>query len=187
MTRTTELTLRQAKFVDEYVISGNAAAAARAAGYGERSAKVTACRMLTKANLKAALAAKQQAGAAQFELRREHVITAIMHAIAAAKAHGKPGIMITGWREIAKLLGFYDPETIRAERERSKPDGGSDLRYVPTSDLCRRISEDGQFRNSDGSAMTPAQIDRFYKTLSTQDLRALAEGRARVVTKIEYL
>jgi phage terminase small subunit len=64
----TELTLRQTRFVDEYVVSGNAAAAARAAGYAPNAAKVTACRMLTRANLQAAIEAKRRAAAEQFEL-----------------------------------------------------------------------------------------------------------------------
>ncbi len=181
------LTPRQAKFVEEYVVSGNAAAAARAAGYSENGAKVTACRMLTKANLKAAIAAKQQAGAEQFELRREHVITAILQAVAMAKELGKPGIMISGFVAIAKMLGFYDPATLAAEKRNQNQDGSEHLRFVPTAELQRRISEEGKFRNPDGSSMTPAEIDGFYKGLSSEELTALCEGRAKVVTKIEFL
>ena len=181
------LTARQTKFVDEYIVSGNAAAAARAAGYSENGAKVTACRMLTKANLKAAIAAKQQAGAEQFELRREHVITAILQAVAMAKQLGKPGIMISGFVAIAKMLGFYEPATLAAEKRNQNQDGSEHLRFVPTAELQRRISEEGKFRNPDGGAMTPAQIDAFYKGLSTEELAALCEGRARVVMKIEFL
>jgi hypothetical protein len=183
----TALTVRQTRFVEEYVICGNAAEAARAAGYSANGAKVTACRMLTKANLKAAIAAKQEAGAEQFELRREHVITAILQAVAMAKQLGKPGIMISGFVAIAKMLGFYDPATLAAEKRNQNLDGSEHLRFVPTAELQRRISEEGKFRNADGSAMTPTQIDAFYKGLSTGELTALCEGRARVVTKIEYL
>jgi hypothetical protein len=181
------LTARQAKFVDEYVVCGNATAAARAAGYSANGAKVTACRLLTKANLKAALAARQQAGAEQFELRREHVITAILQAVAMAKELGKPGIMISGFVAIARMLGFYDPATLAAEKRSQNPDGSDHIRFVPTAELQRRISDEGKFRNPDGSAMTPAQIDGFYKGMSTEELRALSEGRARVVMKIEFL
>jgi hypothetical protein len=187
MTQKAILTLRQAKFVDEYVVCGNAAAAARAAGYSANGAKVTACRMLTKANLKAAIAAKQQAGAEQFELRREHVITAILQAVALAKQLGKPGIMISGFVAIAKMLGFYDPASLDAERLRQHPDGTENARHIPTKELLSRISEKGAYRNPDGSGMTLGQIDSFYNSLSTEELAALAEGRARVVTKVEML
>jgi hypothetical protein len=180
------LTARQARFVDEYVISGNAAAAARAAGYSENGAKVTACRMLTKANLRKAVAQKQAAGAANFELRREHILAAIMQAIAMAKEYRKPATMLSGWVAIGKMLGFYDPATLKAEKLRKHADGSENLRHVPTAELYRRISESGQFRNPDGSSMMPGQIDAFYKGLSTKELKALADGRARVVTKIEF-
>lgn len=45
------LSLKQKKFCEEYVISGNATEAAKRAGYSENSAKVTASRMLTNANI----------------------------------------------------------------------------------------------------------------------------------------
>ncbi len=183
----TALTVRQTKFVEEYVVSGNAAEAARAAGYSANGAKVTACRMLTKANLKAAIAAKRLAEVEKFELRREHVIVAIMQAIAMAKEYRKPGIMIRGWTQIGRMLGFYDPATIAAEKARQNPDGSESIRHVSSKELCRRISEEGVFRNPDGGAMTPAQVDDWYNSLSTKELEALCEGRARVVTKIEFL
>jgi len=181
------LTARQAKFVDEYLVCGNAAAAARAAGYSENGAKVTGCRLLTFPNLKAAMAAKRLAGAEQFELRREHVITAILQAIAMAREYGKPATMLSGWVAIGKMLGFYDPATLKAEKLRQNADGSENIRYVPTTELQRRLSEEGKFRNPDGSGMTPGQIDHFYNSLSTGELEALCEGRARGVTKIQFL
>ena len=50
------LTPKQSAFVDEYIVCRNGAEAARHAGYGVVSARVTASRLLTKANIKAALA-----------------------------------------------------------------------------------------------------------------------------------
>ena len=179
------LTARQAKFVDEYVISGNAAAAARAAGYSENGAKVTACRMLTKANLRKAIAQKQAAGAANFELRREHILAAIMQAIDMAKEYRKPGIMVRGWTEIGRLLGYYDPATLAAEKAKKNADGSENIHHVRSKELLSRISEKGEFRNLDGSVMAPSQIDHFFKSLSTEELVALSQGRARVVTKVE--
>jgi hypothetical protein len=93
--------------------------------------------------------------------------------------------MITGYREIARMLDFYNPATLKAEQDRRN--GTEDLRYVPSGELCRRMSEEGQFRNGDGSAMTPAQIDPFYKGLTDEELRALAEGRAIVETRVVML
>lgn len=58
-----ELTPRQRKFVDAYLINGNGAQAAIQAGYSRGSAKVTASRLLTDANVQAALQQAQQEAA----------------------------------------------------------------------------------------------------------------------------
>lgn len=109
------LTPRQARFVEEFVLCGNAAEAARRAGYSAGSAKVTACRMLTKANLQAAIAAKKQAVAEETELRKEHVIAAVLEAIRLAKEQVNPAAMIRGLVEVAKMLGYYDPDRVKVE------------------------------------------------------------------------
>ena len=53
-----KLSARRTKFVDEYCLNPNGSAAARRAGYGVRGARVTAHRLLTDANVKAAIALK---------------------------------------------------------------------------------------------------------------------------------
>ena len=63
------LTPKQAAFIDEYIICRNGAEAARRAGYGVLSARVTASRLLTKANIKAALAIKEAELARKVEIR----------------------------------------------------------------------------------------------------------------------
>lgn len=54
---------RERAFVDAYCgdYRGNATLAARAAGYAEKSARVTGCRLLTKANIQAAIAKRDEA------------------------------------------------------------------------------------------------------------------------------
>ncbi len=181
----TALTVKQARFCEEYVVCGNAAAAARAAGYRERSARQIGFENLTKHDIQAAIQARQQALAARLEIDRTAVIAAVLGAIETAKEQGAPSVMITGYREIARMLDFYNPETLKAEQDRRN--GSEDLRYVSSAELHRRVSEEGRFRNPDGSAMTPAQIDPFYQGLSTEELRALAEGRAVVETRVVIL
>lgn len=51
MTTHRELTRKQITFCEEYLIDLNATAAAIRAGYTEKSARVTACKMLTNANI----------------------------------------------------------------------------------------------------------------------------------------
>lgn len=108
-----KLPVRQARFLDEFILTGNAAEAARKAGYSERGAKVTACRLLTKPNLQQALAAKKQAKAVELELRKDHVIAALLQALNLARSQANPAAIVAAAREIGRLLGFYDPEVVK--------------------------------------------------------------------------
>lgn len=55
----TGLTARQEKFVEHYALCGNAAEAARLAGYSAKTARVTGPETLSKPAVKAALQARQ--------------------------------------------------------------------------------------------------------------------------------
>ena len=109
------LTPRQAQFVREYVTSGNAAEAARRAGYSERTAKAIACELLTKPDLQEAVQALQAQNAAQWEITRKDVIAGVLEAIGMARAQGEPMAMIAGYRELARMMGFNAPEAHRVE------------------------------------------------------------------------
>ena len=104
------LTAKIARFVDEYSIDGNGAAAAVRAGYAANSARVTASRLLTKANIQEALADRQQALAARFDLDRQRLANELLKAADMAKAQGDPAGMVAAYREIGRMCGFYAPE-----------------------------------------------------------------------------
>ncbi|MBU0593859.1 MAG: terminase small subunit [Gammaproteobacteria bacterium] len=106
------LTPRQQLFVSEYLIDGNGARAARSAGYSEKTARQIATENLSKPYIQAAITAKQQETAVKLELRKEHVLLAHMEAINLARAQGQPMAMISGAREIGKLMGFYSVEAV---------------------------------------------------------------------------
>jgi hypothetical protein len=101
------LTARQQRFVEEMTVCGNAAEAARRAGYSARSAKVTACRMLTKANLQAAIATKKATLAERLELRKEDVLAGLLRCVQMGREQGEAATMIRGLVELGKLCGFY--------------------------------------------------------------------------------
>ena len=69
--RNREQRAKQTRFVREYAVDCNGAAAAVRAGYSPRSAKVTASRLLTKANVQRALRQIQQAVEDRFGVRLE--------------------------------------------------------------------------------------------------------------------
>lgn len=69
------LSERHAQFVIEYFNHDfNAAQAAIAAGYAKRSAKVTACKMLTNANLQAALAYAREKMMSSLEINEDNIL-----------------------------------------------------------------------------------------------------------------
>jgi hypothetical protein len=112
---TPPLTAKQARFVAEYLVDGNGARAAVAAGYGRAGARVAAHRLLTRANVQKALQARQTADATRLSTQREDVIQGLLGAIQDAKAKRDPGAMISGWATIARLMGFNRPEVHRVD------------------------------------------------------------------------
>jgi hypothetical protein len=119
---TTALTVKQERFVAEYLVCDNAAEAARRAGYSVNCAKVTACRMLTKANLRDAIAEKRADLAQKIELSQGVVLAGIIGAISVARKEGDPGTVLRGWMAVAKITGLDKPEpatkVVSAEGER---------------------------------------------------------------------
>lgn len=101
---------KHSRFVEQYAIDHNGAAAAIRAGYAPKSAHVTASRLLRKANVADAVRALE--GQAETELRvsRSRVISELQNAIELARQQNDVSAMISGWREIAKLCGYYTPQ-----------------------------------------------------------------------------
>lgn len=104
------LSARHVRFVDEYMLDGNGAAAAVRAGYAKGSAKVTASRLLANANLQAILRERQATLRADHALSRDRIVREILEAVDMARGRYDPGTMIRGLSEIARMLGFYEPD-----------------------------------------------------------------------------
>ena len=104
--------VKQSRFVREYAVDCNGAAAAVRAGYSPRSAKVTASRLLTKANVQRALQQIQQVDAERLALSREAVIDQLQDAIELARVKQDPMAMIVGLRELGRMMGYYGPSGI---------------------------------------------------------------------------
>lgn len=108
-----QLTTRQALFVDHYALCGNAAEAARLAGYSAQTARVIGPENLTKPAVKAALQARRQAFQVELGVTRQEVISCILSAIQLGREQANPSVMIIGCVQLAKLLGFYEPEVVQ--------------------------------------------------------------------------
>ncbi len=109
------LTPRQQRFVDEYILCGNSSEAARRAGYSVRTARQIGSENLSKPDIQAAIEAARRREAEYWQLQKHDVIEALFGAIEMAKAQVNPAVMIRGLVEIAKMLGYYEPERVQIE------------------------------------------------------------------------
>ena len=103
-----KLSARQQRFVKHYARLGNASQAAREAGYAKAGARVTACRLLANPNVNAAVSAERRRYERDLGITRERVIAELRSAIDIARNQGNAPAMISGWREIAKICGYYE-------------------------------------------------------------------------------
>ena len=69
-----KLTDKQGKFIEEYLIDLNGAAAARRAGYSEKTAHEQAARLLAHVNIQAALTMAQKARSARTQVTQDRVL-----------------------------------------------------------------------------------------------------------------
>lgn len=66
-------------------------------------------RMLEMPNIKAALAREREAYIRQSDMTKKKVMDGLIESIEMAKLMSEPMTMISGWREVGKLCGFYEP------------------------------------------------------------------------------
>ena len=109
------LTPRQAKFVREYLVDGNGARAAVAAGYGVAGSRVAAHRLLTNANVQKALQVRQSADATKLSIQRNDVLQSLLKAYNMALEQGDPAAMVSAARECGRLMGYYAPKQKHVE------------------------------------------------------------------------
>ena len=115
MPDTPSLSPRQQAFVEHYSVHGNASRAAREAGYPAASAHTTSNRLLKNEKIRAELAARRAETAQRTALDRDRVIQELRAAVEVARTKGDASAMIAGWREIGRMLGFYEPEVCRID------------------------------------------------------------------------
>lgn len=115
MKNTATLSARESAFVASFLASGNATASAIAANFSPKGASVAGNRMLRNARVQEALQARQAADAARLSLKREDVLAGLLEAVNQAREQKSPIAMISGLRELGKMMGFYAPEVKQVE------------------------------------------------------------------------
>jgi len=109
------LSTKQSRFLDEYMVDLNGAAAAVRAGYSRKCAREIAYELLTKPHIRAALQARQATEAERLGISRERVVAGLLEAAEQAKLMSNPMAMVRAWAELARLFNFYAPQHHRVE------------------------------------------------------------------------
>jgi hypothetical protein len=110
-----ELTARAARFVQEFLASGNATAGAIKAGFSPKGASVAGNRMLRNAMVQNALQARQAKDAARLSISRDRVLAGLLEGVAQAREQKNAMATIRGWAEIGRLLGYYSPDRVKVD------------------------------------------------------------------------
>ena len=98
---------RRNKFVQEYLLTGNAAQAAIAAGYSQHTARQQGCRLLTNADIKREVNVAQQKAAERCEITQDQVIADITAIGAEARAAGVFAPALKAKELIGKHIGMW--------------------------------------------------------------------------------
>jgi len=128
-----KLTPKQKAFVNEYVVCRNGAEAARRAQYAVQSARITASKLLTKTNIRSAIAAKEEELAMKLDLDRDTVMAGVFSGITQARENNDAGNVIRGWLAVGKITGFDKPDRPKSDLG-SVTDGELQAKFEAMSD-----------------------------------------------------
>ena len=109
------LTARQLRWIDEYLVDFNGAAAAVRAGYSRKCARSIAYENTTKLAIQEVLHSRQAEMGNKLRITREGVVRGLVEAVDTARLQQNPMAMISGLRELGRMMGFYAPAVKRVE------------------------------------------------------------------------
>ncbi len=101
------MTPKETRFVQEYLNDPNGAQAAIRAKYAPKSAKVTASRLLTKANVRAAIAEGQAIIAQEAKVTATEVLNGL-RSEAKGKKDSTSGSRVQAWAHLGKHLQLFE-------------------------------------------------------------------------------
>ncbi len=109
------LTERQKLFCQMYVGPGRhcAALAARLAGYAPGCSHVTGCQLLKKPKIAATVRGLEAVLARKIGVSRQAVIAQLVAASEMAKELKEPAAMISAFKNVAQICGYYRQEEVR--------------------------------------------------------------------------
>jgi phage terminase small subunit len=83
-------------------------------------------------------------------MNRKQVLAGIMDAIDLAKSLKQPAAMITGWKEVGRMCGFYEPERREILLTGDKKDFIREVKAMTTAQLLEHVRREVQDDDIDG-------------------------------------
>jgi phage terminase small subunit len=109
-----KLNERQRLFVTNYVVRGmSQKEAAKAAGYNGSRGSVQ--KLISYPKIEQAIKTEQKAFEQALQVSRQEVVEGLKEAIDMARVKADPLSMVAGWREVAKICGYYEPVKHKVE------------------------------------------------------------------------
>ena len=110
-----QLTPKQKLFCEMYVGPGRhcAALAARLAGYAPGCSHVTGCQLLKQPKIAATVRGLEAVLAREMGVSRQGVIAQLVGAAELAKDLKEPAAMISAYRNVAQICGYYRQEVVK--------------------------------------------------------------------------
>jgi hypothetical protein len=102
-----ELTTKNKRFIEEYVIDFNATRAAINAGYSEKTARSIGCELLTKPDIRSAIKQQLEKLSADSYVSREVILTGLLKEAMGTGENSTPASRVNAWSQLGKLSGLY--------------------------------------------------------------------------------
>ena len=102
-----ELTTKQQRFIEEYVIDFNATKAAINAGYSQKTARSISCELLTKPDIRSAIKHQLAQLSADSYVSREVILTGLLKEAMGTGENSTPASRVNAWSQLGKLSGLY--------------------------------------------------------------------------------
>jgi len=106
-----KLTVKQSRFVDEYLIDFNATQAAIRSGYSKKTAQEQSSRLLSKVIISTAIKERQEKTSERLEITRDEILMDLKRIKDEHKAKGEwPPHALKAIEILNKMLGFNEPD-----------------------------------------------------------------------------
>ena len=165
-----KLTIKQKKFADEYIISGNATEAATKAGYSEKTAYSSGQRLLKKVEITEYIRKRQEEERKKYDIRKEDIISEYA---AIGFNDVSEFISIKGRRVIIKSTDDLSPQQRRAISSIKKTKFGIEVTFYDKpkalDSLCRILGF------NEDKITVQGEINNPLQGLTTEDLKKLIE------------